>query len=156
MPIGEAIAAGKALVEVSKLVTNLINSPDTDPSHVRAKLQEMLIHLVNAQTGLSEAQQEIMELRIRLDDRAAVKELESDVDTTDDGDYFVRKTEVVKGKHIAYCPTCWGLTQKLVPLRVMQDDSVYECAIHKVLYYTKRYRESVGTPRYRMQSRDSA
>ncbi|MCL5744512.1 MAG: hypothetical protein M1541_11395 [Acidobacteria bacterium] len=57
----------------------------------------MLIHLVNSQTGLSEAQQEIMELRARLDERQAMKALEEDLDYQIDGGFFIRKSEAGKG-----------------------------------------------------------
>jgi hypothetical protein len=138
MPISEALAAGKALVEVSKLVTNLINTPDTDAQHVRAKLQEMLIHLVNAQTGLSEAQQEIMELRAKLDDRNAAKALEEDMDYQIDGGFYVRKSEAAKGM-IPYCPLCWGSDGKAVPLKPSTAVSgSYNCFLHKTEYRTAR------------------
>jgi hypothetical protein len=141
MPIGEAIAAGKALVEVSKLVTNLINSPDTDPQHVRNRLQEMLIHLVNAQTALSEAQQEIMDLRTKLAAGEVEAALEADVEFEQDGNFWVRKSEREKAL-VPYCPACWGKDKKLVAMAPYKHPGVFRCPLHeKTAYTTKVYEE---------------
>src|SRR4051812_39261571 len=116
MGIAEAIAAGKALVEASKLAKDLVNHPDADPHRVRATVQEMLIHLTTAQTGLAEAQQEIMELRSILDERAERKQIGDDLEFVQDGGFWIRKSDNALGRHIPYCPLCWGDQQKLVPL----------------------------------------
>jgi len=141
MAIGEAITAGKALVEVSKLVVNLINSPDYDAQHVRQKVQEMFIHLVSLQTSLSEAQQEILELRSKLDDRQVRKVLDADMDFRIDGGFYIRKSESAKGV-IAYCPICWKKDDKAVPLQASSLDGCFNCSIHETEYKTAEGRKN--------------
>ena len=137
MGITEALGAGKALVEASKLARDLINHPDVQPDRVRAIVQEMMIHLTNAQTGLAEAQQEIMELRHKVDDRTALLELAADMDFQTDGDFFVQKSESGKGV-IAYCPMCWKDNDKAVPMQGLGKPGSFRCNIHKVIFKTKQ------------------
>jgi predicted RNA-binding Zn-ribbon protein involved in translation (DUF1610 family) len=63
MAIGEGIIAVKAALDVSKVLMDLLNRPNANASDIRAKVQELLIHVVNAQIALGEAQDEISDLR---------------------------------------------------------------------------------------------
>jgi hypothetical protein len=150
MAITEALAAGKALVEASKLARDLINNPDVDPHRVRASVQEMMIHLTNAQTGLAEAQQEIMTLRAQLDDREAIRALDDDLEFVQDGSFWVRKSEEAAGKPIFYCPACWGDNKKLVPLAALTE-GCFECVIHKKTYVTQVYHDKARARAQRSQ-----
>jgi hypothetical protein len=66
MPVGEGISAVKASLELAKLLSDRLNRPEIDVADVRSKVHEMLIHMVNAQVALGEAQIEISELRQQL------------------------------------------------------------------------------------------
>jgi polyhydroxyalkanoate synthesis regulator phasin len=136
MGISEAIAAGKALVEVSKLARDLVNNPDVNPHQVRATVQEMLIHLTNAQAGLAEAQQEIMTLRSQLADRESLLEIEADMEFQIDGGFYVRKSEKGRGC-IAYCPVCWKKDGKTIPMAMHGTSSgCFRCTVHNTVYRT--------------------
>lgn len=105
MAILEGIAAGKAALDVSKIIMDMVNRPDGNLADVRGKVSELLIHVVNAQVALGEARVEISELQTLLDDREALKALNNDMDFHVDGGFFIRKSETNKGL-IAYwtCP----------------------------------------------------
>lgn len=143
MAIVEGILATKACLELAKLLMGKLNGPNFDVNDARSKVQEMLLHVVNAQVALGEAQVEISDLRIQLDERDALKVLEADVEFEQDGQFYVRKSE--RGTNLVrYCPVCWGKDRKLVPLNPYQHPGVFRCAIHESCYWTKVYEEWVG------------
>ena len=80
MPIAETIAALKGALDVSKIVNDLVNRSDIDVVEVRSKVHQMLIHVVNAQTGLAETQMEIYDLQQQLNDRERLRIIEADLD----------------------------------------------------------------------------
>jgi polyhydroxyalkanoate synthesis regulator phasin len=147
MPIAEGIAAAKAAIEVSKIISDLVNRPNINAEEVRSRVHQMLIHVVNAQTALAEANVEISELRHRLDDREALRTLNADLEVVSDGDYYIRKSERDIGKPVPYWPACWGATGKLLPLVSLPTRGVLHCPIHKVLHYTKTYHDGLDDDR---------
>jgi len=100
----------------------------------------MMVHLVNAQSGLAQVQQEVMTLRAQLDERDAWKEVEADLDFMQDGAFWIRKSQREHGTFIPYCPVCVGADHKLIPLTPMAV-GFYECAFHHTSYRTNAYRE---------------
>ena len=155
MGIAEVLAAGKALIEASKLARDLVNNPDFKADQVRATVQEMLIHLTNAQTGLAETQQENMTLRSQLDERAAIREIEADLDFVGDGGFYIRKSHRAQEIFCPLCPICWGNNQKLVPLTPMAT-GYYSCGIHETNYQTRAYREAEAKRREKALADESA
>jgi hypothetical protein len=136
MAILEGISAVKASLELAKLLSDRLNRPDIDVADVRAKVHEMLIHMVSAQMALGEARVEISDLRNQLNEREALNALDSDMDYQLDGGFYVRKSEANKGL-IAYCPLCWKDSQKTVPMQTSITPGWFKCNIHKVVYRTK-------------------
>jgi hypothetical protein len=136
MPILEGISAVKASLELAKLVSDRLNRPDIDVADVRAKVHEMLIHMVNAQMALGEAHIEISDLRRQLEEREVLKELDADMDYQVDGGFYIRKSEASKGV-IAYCPICWKDTLKAIPMQATMTPGWFRCNIHKVVHRTK-------------------
>jgi hypothetical protein len=126
MGIVEALAAGKALVEASKLARDLVNNPDVEPHRVRTMVHEMMIHLTNAQTRLAEAQQEIIELRNQLDDRKELEALKTDMQYQSDGEFYLRQSEIDKGL-LPYCPVCWRDRNKVIHLQINNENGRYRC-----------------------------
>ena len=80
MQIAAGITAAKAALDLTTKLTDALNRPNIDPEDVKAKLHEMLIHLVNAQSALGEAHVEISELRQRLTDRAENAQIAADLE----------------------------------------------------------------------------
>ena len=143
MPIIEALTAAKAALDISGKISDLVNRPHIDAAEVRANVHQMLIHLVNAQSGLSEAQVEIAELRQKLDDQERIRAIEADLEIEPDGQYYYRKSERSAGKQIQYCPVFWGDKGKLIPLTHTAESTLFECGIHKTKYPTKVYIEAL-------------
>jgi hypothetical protein len=61
------------------------------------KISELLIHLVNAQIALADANNEISDLKRKLEKEDTLKILEQDMDYQIDGGFFTRKSEAGKG-----------------------------------------------------------
>lgn len=113
-----------------------------------------MVHLTNAQTGLAEAQQEIMELRHKIDDRTALLELAADMDFQTDGHFFVRKSESGKGV-IAYCPMCWKDNDKPIPMQGLGKPGSFRCNIHKVVFKTNQCLANEAREIQELESRSS-
>ena len=135
MQIAAGITAAKAALDLTTKLADALNRPNIDPQDVKAKLHEMLIHLVNAQSALGEAHVEISELRQRLTDRAENAQIAADLEMHKGG-YFTRQSESSK---ILYCSTCWGADKKLVPLIPYRNPGRVYCTIHKVDFTTPEY-----------------
>jgi len=140
MSITAGIAAVKASLDVAKIVSDRLNVPDVDVADVRAKVHEMLIHMVNAQIALGEAHGNILELQRQLEDRKALELLKADMDFMSDGGFYVRRSEREKGAFNPCCPVCFGLNERAVSL-VPLANGYYTCAVHKAAYKTTAYRE---------------
>ena len=140
MSVAEGLGAAKAGVELAKRLMDLLNRPDIDVNDVHTKLQEMLIHVVNAQVALAEAQSDIADLRHRVEQLELLKQVEDDMDYRIDGGFYVRKSERDKGV-IGYCPLCWKHDQKAVPLRTGATEGWFHCDIHGSSYETAEYRQ---------------
>ncbi len=135
MAIIEGITAAKAALEVSKFLMDLLNQPNVTVADVRCKVNELLIHVVNAQVALGEAQLELSNLRTQLADKEALKALEADVEFEQDGQFWVRKSERHSGL-VPYCPACWGKDRKLVALAPYSRPGVFRCPLHEQTVYT--------------------
>jgi hypothetical protein len=141
MAIMEGVTAIKATLELAKLTTDLVKRPNIDAAKVQGNLHEMLIHSVNAQSALNEAQQEIGDLRRQLDQRDALEALKADMEPVPDGGFLIRRSERDRGLFNPYCPVGFGREEKAVPL-VPMANGYYSCAIHEAASYkTQAYRE---------------
>jgi hypothetical protein len=141
MGVVEGLTAARAGVDLAKRLMDAVNRPDIDVHDVRRKLQEMLIHVVNAQIALGEAQSEIADLERKAEDKAELKALENDVEYEQDGKFYVRKSERPKGL-IPYCPACWGKDRILVAMAPYSKPGLFRCPLHeKTLYSTSAYDE---------------
>ena len=141
MAIAEGIAAIKATLELAKLTSDAVKRPNIDAADVQGKLHEMLIHAVNAQTALTDAQLEISDLRRRLDEHNTLSGIQDDLEMDPLCRYYVRKSEKDLGL-VPYCPTCWGAERKLVPLTLVQHPGLFACALHKIRFYSPEHLES--------------
>ena len=84
MSVAEGLTAAKAGVDLAKRLMDTLNRPDVDVHGVRGQLQEMLIHVVNAQVALAEAQMEISELRQKVEDRNALRSINETLEFAED------------------------------------------------------------------------
>jgi hypothetical protein len=137
--ITAGLTATKAALDLAKLLIDKLNKPDVDAHEVRGEVQEMLIHVVNAQTALGEANIEMIELRQTIDDREAFKALDADMQFQQDGGFYVRRSEADQGL-IPYCPVCWKKDGKTIPLGRL-DEGHYHCHVDKSYYRTNRFLE---------------
>lgn len=138
MVVTEGIAAVKASLELAKVLSDRLNRPDIDVADVRSKVHEMLIHMVNAQVALGEAQVKLTELRQQIADQEEAKTLEATLEFAE-GAYWRRKLDSqLDGP---YCLTCWDDKKKLVrlkhtPGRFGEDGTMlrYDCVLHQSMY----------------------
>lgn len=135
---------------------DLLRYPKVDADAVRTQINAMQDLVFSAQRALGEADDENRQLRRQLDDRQEFKALQQDLDYEEDGGFYVRKSEREAGKLVPYCATCWGETQKLIPLKPTDHKGGhYFCLLHKVAFITnacsERTAESISqffnTPR---------
>jgi hypothetical protein len=140
MSITAGITAVKASLDLAKILSDRLNRPDIDIVDVRAKVHEMLIHMVNAQVALGEAHVQISDLRRELENRDEQKALDADMDFVIDGGFYVRKSEAPRGL-IPYCPVCWKKDGATVPLETSMTPGWYRCSIHSTLYKTANCRQ---------------
>jgi len=133
--ITAGLTATRAALDIAKIVMDKLNTADVDRHVVRASVSELLIHVVNAQVALGEANVEISELRHKLDDLEATKTLEADLDYQKDGGYYLRKSDGA-----FCCPACWGDKKKVVPLAPIINEG-YRCPIHEAVYRRPDWRE---------------
>jgi hypothetical protein len=135
-------AAAKASLEVAKILSDRLNRPDIDVADVRAKVHEMLIHVVNAQVALGEAQIEISDLRRQLDDGDAMKAFDRDMEFQVDGGFYIRQSEATRGL-IPYCPIYWKKDGKAIPLEASYAvPERFNCSIHHTEYKTAKGQEN--------------
>jgi hypothetical protein len=146
MSVAAGLTATKAGLDVAKLLMDRLATPNVDVNDIRAKVQEMLIHVVNAQVALGEAQVEISELRKAVEDREEMKAIEASLEFSDEL-YWRRKADrTLDGP---YCPTCWDDTRKLIRLEFYEEGEwsglttwpgrrrKYRCVLHKTVYYPR-------------------
>ena len=156
MAIIEGLAAIKATLELARLTSDLVKRPDIDAPKVQANLHEMLIHAVSAQSALADAQQEIGELRRKLDESSALELLRADMEPVPDGGFLIRRSERERGVLNPYCPVCFGREDRAV-LLVPMAIGYYSCAIHKdATYKTKAYHEEQERRRQKARADSNA
>src|ERR1035437_6008023 len=95
--IPAGIAAVKASLDVGKSIRELIQKPNIDAHAVEGQLHEMLIHLGNVHFALNDAALEIQELRRALDRQEALQALKADMEFSQDGAFWLRKSEKAAG-----------------------------------------------------------
>ena len=138
MSVTAGITAVKASLDLAKLLSDRLNRPDIDVADVRTKVHEMLIHMVNAQVALGEANVEISKLRCELDDCKALKDIESSLEFAEHTYWCRTSGNKLDGP---YCPTCWDDKRKLIRLKhadgrfgVNGDQRRYDCVLHGTVY----------------------
>lgn len=139
--ITAGVTAIRATVELTQKLSDLISYPKIDVADVRAKVHEMLIHAVNAQSALAEAQNEILELRQQLDDRTRLEALRADMEVHKRG-FLLRRSEKAQGLFNPHCPVCWGDSNKAIPLVGLMG-GVHRCAIHEGVVYRISVEEKI-------------
>jgi hypothetical protein len=118
MSVTAGIAAVKVSLEPAKLLSDKLNRPDIDVSDVRTKVHEMLIHMVNAQVALGDANAEISDLRQKLQDREKEAAIGASLEFGED--LYWRRTPD-HGLDGPYCPTCWDDDRKLIHLKFVVE-----------------------------------
>ncbi len=139
MSIAAGLTAAKAGLDVARLLMDKLNGPSVDAYAVRSMVQEMPIHVVNAQAALGEALAENSDLREQLGNRKALEALDADMEYLTDGGFYVRKSEADRGL-IGYCPLCWKKDGVTVPLQRCEDPGRYRCELHGTSFKTSEYR----------------
>jgi len=151
MSVTVGIAAVKASLELAKLLSDNLNHPDIDVVDVRAKVHEMLIHMVNAQLALGDANAEISDLRGKLQDREKDAAIGASLEFGED--LYWRHTPD-QGLDGPDCPTCWDDDRKLIHLKFVVEGNFamhegrrkrYDCVLHKTEYFVPV--GSFGAPR---------
>lgn len=136
------LSAVKTAFDLNETIVKLLGSSDTNIDELLRRTREVNGLLLEAQTALHAAAEENRQLRESVSQRADVKQLEGDMEVCQDGGFYVKKSERSQGIFNVYCPVCFGLTQKAVPLVAMAS-GYYSCAIHRgATYQTKAYREA--------------
>jgi hypothetical protein len=135
MSIAAGITAIKATLDVAGKLTDLVNRPRIEAKDVQAKLHELLIHAVSAQTALADAKLEMAELRSQLEDRIRLQEFVKNF-TFQEGVYWYRD--------YPYCPNCCDVDQKPMMLNGPTHSSIgptgtlmWECVMHKSRHHLK-------------------
>ena len=141
MGILEGLNAVKASVELTKILSDRLNRPEIDVADVRAKVHETLIHMVNAQVALAEAESENQRLLRALDDRDRLNAITDDLDFSEADGFFVRKSEQEPGAFIPYCPRYWDANKNLVHLSKGMQKGTYLCPVDQSNYTTAESRQ---------------
>lgn len=97
--------------------------------------------MLQAQSALGDAQEEIRKLKEQVATNDRIKEIEADLEWESDGGFRFRKSEKAKGQYPYYCPVCWGSETKLVPLIPSDHPGEFDCVTHKKKFHTKVYQE---------------
>lgn len=155
MDIAAGLTATRATVDLAKLLMDKLSTPDVDVHNVRMKLQEMLIHAVNAQIALGEVQESlhIAEEKNRQLKRQIEKLADSQAVTASlvfGDEVYLRKKEdgTFEGP---FCPACWDIDGKLVRLKLEGIDQYggcpdrtpcrkYECIVHKITFFISSFK----------------
>jgi hypothetical protein len=135
MSVIAGLTATKAALDIAKVIMDKLNTANVDVHSVRAGVQEMLIHVVNAQTALGDARTEISDLREEIERRDALASVAADLDYQTDGGFYTRKSNGA-----ICCPVCWGDKEKAVPMTPLANGH-YQCAIHRSIYQTNANRD---------------
>lgn len=150
MGIAEGITATKAALDVTRIILDGLNRPQIDASDVRMKVQEMLIHVVNAQIALSEAQSALhdsAEKNRQL--QAQITDLETTGAIQDSlvfGDEVYLRRKLDGSFEGPFCPACWDVDGKLVRLKLDYVGNhagadqgglcrKYDCIVHNISYF---------------------
>jgi hypothetical protein len=134
MTIATGLSATKAGFDLIKSLREVLGRPDVNPGDIQARLVELQSLMLDAQRALADAEEENRRLSVKLDEVTRRADLGKDMEFVHDGGYFVRASE---GKKIPYCPLCWHLDGKTVPLEPQSTQGVYWCFVHKNDYKTK-------------------
>lgn len=150
MSIAAGLTATKAGLEVAKLLMDKLSSPEVNVGEVRSSVQEMLIHVVNAQVALGEAQgthyateEANRQLRREIEQLKESQAVTANLVFADEV-YFKRKGDgTFDGP---FCPACWDIDGKLLRLKLdgvgqyggCPDETrcrKYDCIVHRIMYF---------------------
>ncbi len=150
MSIIAGLMATKAALDVTKIVMDKLNRSDVDVHDVRMQIQEMLIHVVNAQIALSDAQSSLhageesnRQLRAEI---VALKDAQTVRDSLVFGDEVYLRRRADGSLEGPFCPACWDIDRKLVRLKLDYIGNYagaaqgiacrkYDCIVHKISYF---------------------
>lgn len=150
MSIAAGLTATKATLDIAKALMDRLNTPNVDVHDVRMKVQEMPIHVVNAQIALGEVQSAVHAAED--DNRQLRRELETLKDSRAVADSLVFADEVYLRRKKdgsfdgPFCPACRDIDGKLVRLKLggkgqyggCPDQTPcrkYDCITHKISYF---------------------
>ena len=129
--VGTALGALKTISEIAKNVNSI---------ELTQKIIELQSSILELQKEMTQLLDENRSLRTQLDVQQEAETLAADLEFVEDGGFFIRSSERDAGKSIAYCPTCWGSDQKLIPLNPLGSEGYFRCEVHSAIYRTKGYR----------------
>jgi len=112
----------------------LLGRQDVNPGDIQARLVELQSLMLDAQRALADAEERNRLLSVKLDEANRIATLRDDMEFIHDGGYYVRKSEE---KRVPYCPLCWRVDVKTVPLELQTVEGSYWCFLHKNEYKTK-------------------
>ena len=123
MSVIAGLTATKAALDITKIVMDKLNTATVDVHAVRASVQELLIHVVNAQIALGEARVEISDLRQHLDELQSAKSLAESVVSVHNLYWKKLDEGYLEGP---FCPSCWHQPkQQLTRMRFIAEDDYY-------------------------------
>jgi hypothetical protein len=140
MPITTGFNALKTAFDIGNAINQRVKENKIYPNEIAAQLLHMQQLILESQQALNEAAEEIRLLKEQAAARNRDEELERDMEWQQDGGFWIRKSDQSAGKHIPYCPLCWGDNKRLVPLNPSSGLGYFQCPIHKSSHETNAYK----------------
>jgi hypothetical protein len=132
--VATGLSAAKTGFDLIKSLRELLGRQDVNPGDIQARLVELQSLMLDAQRALADAEEKNRLLSAKLDEANRIATLRDDMEFVHDGGYYVRKSEE---KRVPYCPLCWQVDAKTVPLEPQPVEGSYWCFLHKNEYKTK-------------------
>src|ERR1035437_8586619 len=139
MDIAGGLGALKKDFDISNAIRQRIKEEKLFPNEILEQLLNLQQAMLESQTALNDAAEQIRLLKEELSRRDRAAELEKDLEYVNDGGFYIRKSEHESAKDIRYCPACWGKDGRLVPLNPGSGHGLFTRNIHKVEYETRQY-----------------
>ena len=139
MPIAEGLAAIKTGFDVAKNIAEYVKQGKIDPNEIASRLLVLQQYMLDSQSGLNDAQEEIRQLKIQLEEQKKLQQIADDMEYVDDGGFYIKKSEKAAGKKIPYCRLCWTKDGKAVALS-SNNNGYFRCDHDGSHYATVAYR----------------
>jgi len=131
----------KAATELVSMFRDSLKAGTIKPDEIAGRFADLYDYLLNAKDALIQSRDEIQALKTQIDDRQKTDIIESQLEF--DGIAY-RRNHPDGTKTGPYCPSCWPLDRKLLPLSKLPGDMVdqYKCSSHGSFIYEKTNKPS--------------